>query len=91
MWVVTAIQSGSLQMQVDATRRLIASNTRALQILRYQLTKGYASQLDVSAQESQLAQLAATLPPLVKQLAQLHDLLAVLTGRFPSEAPDEIL
>ena len=87
--VVTAIQAGSLQVQVDATHRLIASNTEALQILRYQLTKGYASQLDVSAQESQLAQLAATLPPLVKQLAQLHDLLAVLTGRFPSEAPDE--
>jgi NodT family efflux transporter outer membrane factor (OMF) lipoprotein len=87
--VVTAIQAGSLQMQVDATRRLIASNTEALQILRYQLTKGYASQLDVSAQESQLAQLAATLPPLMKQLAQLHDLLAALTGRFPSEAPEE--
>src|SRR5271168_1598189 len=35
--VVTAIQAGSLQMQVDATRRLIAGNTEALQILRYQL------------------------------------------------------
>jgi NodT family efflux transporter outer membrane factor (OMF) lipoprotein len=87
--VVTAIQAGSLQMQVDATRRLIASNTEALQILRYQLSKGYASQLDVSAQDAQLAQLAATLPPLVKQLAQLHDLLAALTGRFPSEVSDE--
>src|ERR1700723_1910923 len=87
--VVAAIQSGSLQMQVGATRRISASGTEALQILRNQLTKGYASQLDVSAQESQLAQLAATLPPLVKQLAQLHDLLAALTGRFPSEAPGE--
>src|SRR6202041_1676022 len=87
--VVAAIQAGSLQMQVDATRRLIASSTEALQILRNQLTKGYASQLDVSAQESQLAQFAATLPPLVKQLAQLHDLLAALTGRFASEASDE--
>src|SRR5271156_3257578 len=87
--VVTAIQAGSRRMQVDATRRLIAGNTEALQILRHQLTKGYASQLDVSAQELQLAQLAATLPPLMKQLAQLHDLLAALTGRFPSEAPDE--
>jgi NodT family efflux transporter outer membrane factor (OMF) lipoprotein len=87
--VVTAIQAASLQKQVDATRRLIAGNTEALEILRYQLTKGYVSQLEVSAQESQLAQLAATLPPLVKQQAQLHDLLAALTGRFPSEAPDE--
>src|ERR1700679_2554927 len=34
--VVAAIQAGSLQMQVDATRRLIASSTEALKILRYQ-------------------------------------------------------
>jgi NodT family efflux transporter outer membrane factor (OMF) lipoprotein len=87
--VVTAIQVASLRMQVNATRQLIASSTEALQILRYQLAKGYAGQLDVSAQESQLALLAATLPPLIKQQAQLHDLLAALTGRFPSEVPDE--
>jgi NodT family efflux transporter outer membrane factor (OMF) lipoprotein len=84
--VVTAIQEGSLQIQVDATRQLIDSNSKALTILRYQFDKGYASALDVAAQESQLAQVAATLPPLVKQLAQLRDLLAVLTGRFPSQA-----
>jgi NodT family efflux transporter outer membrane factor (OMF) lipoprotein len=76
-------------MQVDATRRLVDSNAKSLEILKYQFSKGYASQLDVAAQESQLAQVAATLPPLVKQLAQLHDLLAVLTGRFPSQAPEE--
>jgi NodT family efflux transporter outer membrane factor (OMF) lipoprotein len=87
--VVTAIQQSSLQMQVDATRRLVDSNAKSLEILKYQFSKGYASQLDVAAQESQLAQVAATLPPLVKQLAQLHDLLAVLTGRFPSQAPEE--
>ena len=47
------------------------------------------SRLDLAAQESQLAQVAATLPPLLKQPAQLHDLLAVLAGRFPSQAPAE--
>jgi NodT family efflux transporter outer membrane factor (OMF) lipoprotein len=31
----------------------------------------------------------ATLPPLAKQLAQQRDQLAVLTGRFPSQAPDQ--
>ena len=86
--VVTAIQSSSLQMQVDATRQLVDSNTKALDILKYQFSKGYASRLDVAAQESQLAQVAATLPPLIKQLAQLHDLLAALTGRFPAQAQD---
>jgi NodT family efflux transporter outer membrane factor (OMF) lipoprotein len=59
-----------------------------VQILRYQFSKGYASGLDVAAQESQLAQVSATLPPLLKQQAQLRDLLAVLAGRFPSQAPE---
>jgi NodT family efflux transporter outer membrane factor (OMF) lipoprotein len=86
--VVAAIQQASLQAQVDATRRMIDANSRMLGILRYQLAKGYAGRLDVAAQESQLAQVTATLPPLLKQLAQQHDLLAVLAGQFPSQWPD---
>jgi NodT family efflux transporter outer membrane factor (OMF) lipoprotein len=85
--VVTAIQQGSVQLQIDATRQLIDFNTKAVKILRYQLSAGYASGLDVAAQESQLAQVAATLPPLLKQAAQLHDLMADLAGEFPAEAP----
>jgi NodT family efflux transporter outer membrane factor (OMF) lipoprotein len=87
--VATAIQEGALQMQIDATHQLIDINANMLQILRYQLKKGYANRLDVAAQESQLAQVAATLPPLVKQLAQQRDLLAVLVGRFPNQTPDD--
>jgi NodT family efflux transporter outer membrane factor (OMF) lipoprotein len=83
--VVTAIQEGSLEMQIDATRRLIDSYSNTVKILQYQFTKGYASRLDVAAQESQLAQITATLPPLLKQSAQLRDLLAVLTGRLPNQ------
>ncbi|MGH8304107.1 MAG: efflux transporter outer membrane subunit [Steroidobacteraceae bacterium] len=85
--VVTAIQQGSVQSQIEATRELIDLNSNMLKILRYQFEKGYASGLDVAAQESQLAQVSATLPPLVKQANQLRDLLAVLAGRFPSQAP----
>jgi NodT family efflux transporter outer membrane factor (OMF) lipoprotein len=87
--VVTAIQEASLQMQIDATHELIDINTRMLQILQYQLAKGYASRLDVAAQESLLAQVTATLPPLLKQSAQLHDLMAALAGQFPSQAPED--
>jgi NodT family efflux transporter outer membrane factor (OMF) lipoprotein len=87
--VVAAIQAASLQVQVEATRQLIDTNANMVRILRYQLDRGYASRLDVAAQESQLAQIAATLPPLLKQLQQQGDLLAVLAGRFPSEAPAE--
>jgi NodT family efflux transporter outer membrane factor (OMF) lipoprotein len=85
--VVTAIQVGAAQMQIDATHELIDSAEKTLKILRYQLDKGYAGGLDVAAVEAQLAQFAATLPPLIKQEAQLRDQLAVLAGRFPSQAP----
>jgi NodT family efflux transporter outer membrane factor (OMF) lipoprotein len=88
--VVTAIQVGSVQMQIAATRELIDINSNIVNILKYQFAKGYASRLDLAAQESQLAQVAATLPPLLKQLVQLRDQLAVLAGRFPSQAPEDI-
>ena len=84
-----AIQEASLQAQIDATRELIGIDGKMLEILQYQFAKGYANRLEVAAQESQLAQVTATLPPLVKQAAQQHALLAVLAGRYPSQAPAE--
>jgi NodT family efflux transporter outer membrane factor (OMF) lipoprotein len=87
--VVTAIQAAAVQAQIDATRQLVDLNSNMVEILRYQYAKGYAGRLDVVAQESQLAQIVATLPPLLKQSAQLRDLLAVLAGRFPNQSPVE--
>ncbi len=83
--VAAAIEEASLRAQIDDTRELISINTDMLEVLRTQFEKGYASRLDVAAQESQLAQVAATLPPLVKQLAEQRDLLAALSGGFPSQ------
>jgi NodT family efflux transporter outer membrane factor (OMF) lipoprotein len=80
-----AIQEASLRGQIAATHQLMAVNTNMVQILRNQFAKGYISRLEVAAQESQLAQVAATLPPLLKQLAQQRDLLAALSGGFPSQ------
>jgi NodT family efflux transporter outer membrane factor (OMF) lipoprotein len=85
-----AIQEASLRGQIDATNELIKINTDMLEILRTQFEKGYVSRLDVAAQEAQLAQVVATLPPLLKQLAQQRDLLAALSGGFPNqELPEE--
>ncbi len=78
-----AIQEASVRGQIDATNELIKINTDMLKIIREQYHRGYASQLDVAAQESQLAQIAATLPPLMKQLEQQRDALAVMAGGFP--------
>jgi NodT family efflux transporter outer membrane factor (OMF) lipoprotein len=83
--VAAAIQEASLRAQIAATHELIDINTNMLQILRNQYAKGYVSRLDVAAQESQLAQVTATLPPLLKQLAIQRDLLAALSGGFPNQ------
>jgi NodT family efflux transporter outer membrane factor (OMF) lipoprotein len=80
-----AVQEASLRAQIGATHELITINTNMLEILRTQFATGYVGRLDVAAQESQLAQVAATLPPLLKELAQQRDLLAVLSGGFPNQ------
>ncbi len=79
-----AVQEASLRAQIAATNELITINTNMLKILRDQFAEGYVSRLDVAQQESQLAQVAATLPPLMKQLEQNRDLLAALSGGFPN-------
>jgi len=87
--VVAAIQEASLRAQIERTRQILGLNSNMLEIVQYQYSKGHASGLDIAAQESQLDQVAATLPPLLKQLAQQRDLLAVLAGDFPSDQNGE--
>lgn len=86
---VTAIQIASLREQVQATQELAGIDAHMLSIMRYQLAKGYVGRLDVAAQETQLAQVNASLAPLRAQLAQQRHRLAVLAGRFPSEEPPD--
>jgi NodT family efflux transporter outer membrane factor (OMF) lipoprotein len=87
--VTAAIQEASLREQIATTVELININTKMLTVLRRQLDTGQASRIDVAAQEASLAQVAATLPPLRKALAQQRDLLTALSGRFPNEEPQE--
>jgi NodT family efflux transporter outer membrane factor (OMF) lipoprotein len=83
--VAAAIQEASLRAQIAATERLIDVNKEALDLLREQLKTGYTNTPAVLAQEAQLAQVVATLPPLQKALEQGRDLLARLAGAFPNE------
>ncbi|WP_266168956.1 efflux transporter outer membrane subunit [Dyella subtropica] len=87
--VAAAVQEAALRAQIDATTDIIASDTRSLAILHGQAKLGYASGLDVAAQETALAQAKQTLPPLQKQLEQTRDLIAVLTGNLPSQGGSE--
>jgi NodT family efflux transporter outer membrane factor (OMF) lipoprotein len=82
---LAAIQEASLRGQIAATRRLIALQTRLLENLRRQNNLGQIGMQDVLVQETAEAQARMLLPPLQRQLDQQRHLLAVLTGRFPSE------
>lgn len=87
--VVTAIQEASLRGQIDATKRLVELQQRLLDATQRQRGAGTASDLDVLAQQSALAQTVATLPPLRKQLGQTRGQLTALLGRLPAAEPEE--
>jgi NodT family efflux transporter outer membrane factor (OMF) lipoprotein len=87
--VQAAVQEASLEDQIDTTNELIGINRQILSLLQFQKSKGYAAGTDVAAQEAQLAQLEASLPPLLKQRDQQNDLIAVLTGSYPGQQPAE--
>jgi NodT family efflux transporter outer membrane factor (OMF) lipoprotein len=83
---LAAITEASLEDQIDTTNDLIGINRQILSLLQFQKSKGYIGGTDVAAQETQLAQLEASLPPLVKQRDQQRNLIEVLTGSYPAEA-----
>ncbi len=83
------ITEASLEDQIATTNELVGTNREILSLLQYQKSKGYVGGADIAAQQAQLAQLEASLPPLLKQRDQQHDLIAVLTGGYPSQLPDQ--
>ena len=83
--VAAAIQEASLRAQIDATRQIIDADERSLQILRDQFRLGFATRIDVAAQEAALGQARMLLPPLQKQFEQTRDLLRVLVGNLPNQ------
>jgi NodT family efflux transporter outer membrane factor (OMF) lipoprotein len=84
-----AIQEALLRAQTAATQEVIDISARSLALFRRQFELGAVARLDVAAQEAALAQVQQMLPPLQKQLEQTRNLLAVLSGRFPSDEAEE--
>ncbi|QUD85978.1 efflux transporter outer membrane subunit [Phenylobacterium montanum] len=89
--VQAAVQEAALKDQLEATRALIADGRTQLDLMRRQKELGEISGADVAAQETAIAQLEQNLPPLERQIGQQQDLLADLTGRYPSQVPDSPL
>ncbi|HEX5282079.1 MAG TPA: efflux transporter outer membrane subunit [Micropepsaceae bacterium] len=83
--IVTVIQAASLSAQIAATQDIIADEQQLLDLLNQQFELGAVARGDVLTQQSQLAQVQATLGPLQKQLEQARFTLSTLVGRFPSQ------
>lgn len=84
--VTAAVTEASLRGQIRATRDIIASEKRQLDIVDQQLALGGISRSVFLLQKTQLAQTRASLPPLEKSLSQVRHQLAVYVGQLPSEA-----
>lgn len=83
--VMTAITIASLHKQICVTKQLIHEQAEQLRIIKKQFELGGVSKIEVVAQQTQLSQTKATLPPLEKSWAQTRHLLAILVGAFPSQ------
>lgn len=83
--VNAVINEASYRAQMDATKELIAFQEKLLNITQKQFELGAQNRTAVLAQQTQLAQTRALLPPLENSLAKTRHALAVLMGEFPSE------
>ncbi|MBI2399641.1 MAG: efflux transporter outer membrane subunit [Deltaproteobacteria bacterium] len=84
--VTAAVKEASLRAQIRAVREILSIQEKELQLVERQFEIGSVSRSDVLAQQTQLAETRATLPPLEKDLALTRHQLAVLSGAAPGEA-----
>jgi NodT family efflux transporter outer membrane factor (OMF) lipoprotein len=83
--VITAVRQASLRAQIASQQDIINAQAQQLDLLNQQFELGAVARGDVLAQQSQLAQTQASLPPLQREVEQTRNQLALLLGRFPAE------
>jgi multidrug efflux system outer membrane protein len=79
----TYFQTLELRDRIEVARQNLANGQKVLQGLKLEQTAGIATGLDVAQQETTVALLDAAIPPLLQQLRQTINALAVLLGRTP--------
>ncbi len=84
--VTTAVKEASLRAQIKATQDIVALQSKQLAVVENQFQLGAVSRADVLAQQTQVAQTRAALPPLAQVLAMTRHQLAVLAGKLPGAA-----
>jgi NodT family efflux transporter outer membrane factor (OMF) lipoprotein len=83
--VTAAVKEASLRAQLQSTRDIADLQQKTLSLIERQFAAGAVARTPILAQQTQVAQTLATLPPLEKSLAQTRHQLSVLAGKFPSD------
>lgn len=88
--VMTSVASSYFQAiqaqdRLTVARDNLTSAEKILKGLRFEQTVGVVTALDVAQQETTVAILNASIPPLQQQLLQSIDALAILVGKPPEE------
>ncbi len=79
----TYIQSVGALEQLEIAKRNLAAAQRILKAIKDQFAQGTKSGVDVAQQETLVANVAVTIPPLERNLQQYKYALAVLVGQAP--------
>ena len=79
----TYFQSVGALEQIEIAKRNLAAAQRILKAIKDQFAQGTTSGLDVAQQETLVANVAVTIPPLERNLQQYKYALAVLVGQAP--------
>ncbi len=79
----TYFQALAVAKRITIARNNLAIAERTLKAIEARETAGTASGLDVAQQETQVANVRASIPPLEQSLAQHRHALAVLLGEMP--------
>lgn len=80
----TAIAQARLSAQIEVMERILKARTEQLALTRRRLELGAASEIDVSALQTQVEQTRAGIPVLRNGRDQASHLLAMLIGQTPS-------
>ncbi|MFZ1109734.1 MAG: efflux transporter outer membrane subunit [Rhodomicrobium sp.] len=79
----TYFEAIGAQEQIDIAHRNLEAAKRIVKAIRDRFAAGTASGLDVAQQETLVANVAVTIPPLERELEQYKHALAVLVGTAP--------
>ncbi|MEJ2123627.1 MAG: efflux transporter outer membrane subunit [Alphaproteobacteria bacterium] len=79
----TYFQALAVSKRISIARNNLAIARRTLKAIKAREEAGTASGLDVAQQETQVANVRATIPPLEQSYAQHRHALAVLLGKLP--------